>query len=270
MNVDPKTVRVLLVEDDPIDQTGVRRLFARITARKFELSAAVDLASAMALTEKDAGFDVILLDLGLPDSSGLDTVRRVVRALPTVPVVVLTGNDDADLAVDAVRLGAQDYLPKETADEAILYRILAHAIDRQSAMNDLRRRFAAWTTVTRALRALADGDELRKHRPDAFAELVTRYQGLLARTAHGPDASSHQQSALAELGRRLAECDGTAADVLEVHMAAIGRRVNAESHAGRSREDEQLLILEALGHLATAYRRSLHAARSSGSRELGG
>src|ERR1700676_5193784 len=76
------------------------------------------------------GVDIVLLDMGLPDGHGLDTVRRAHAAAPAVPVIVLTGLDDEALAAGAMKEGAQDYLIKGQIENRALPRALRHAIER--------------------------------------------------------------------------------------------------------------------------------------------
>jgi DNA-binding response OmpR family regulator len=82
---------------------------------------------------KTANYDVVVLDLSLPDGFGVDTVARLLAEAPTAPIVVLTGLDDDRSAVDAVRSGAQDYLVKGKFDGPMLARVLRYAIERTRA-----------------------------------------------------------------------------------------------------------------------------------------
>ena len=82
--------------------------------------------------------DIVLLDLSLPDSFGLETLARWQAAAPTLPVIVLTGSDDEALAVAAVREGAQDYLVKGRIDGALLLQAIRYAIERKLVQEDLR------------------------------------------------------------------------------------------------------------------------------------
>jgi PAS domain S-box-containing protein len=82
--------------------------------------------------------DVILLDVGLPDSQGFDTFARVHKAAPTVPIILLTGLDDEKMAIQAVNEGAQDYLIKQHANSSLLARAIRYAIVRKKTENALR------------------------------------------------------------------------------------------------------------------------------------
>src|SRR6266545_4336677 len=105
---------------------------------RFELTHVERLDEALAALG-DGGVDVVLLDLHLPDSQGLDTLAELKREQPGVPVVVLTGLDDEQLAVRAVQAGAQDYLPKGVVDGALLARLIRHAVERHQIGVELER-----------------------------------------------------------------------------------------------------------------------------------
>jgi sigma-B regulation protein RsbU (phosphoserine phosphatase) len=120
--------RILLIEDSNTDalliQTHLRKADSTFMVRR-----EVRLADGLAQVDRGEA-DVILLDLNLPDSSGLDTFRTLYRHALQVPIVVLSGQDDVDLAVDAVALGAQDYLPKGEVSRSSLSRSIRYAIER--------------------------------------------------------------------------------------------------------------------------------------------
>ena len=84
------------------------------------------------------GIDAILLDLGLPDSQGIDTFEKTYAVAPNVPILILTSNDDDSLALEAVRRGAQDYLIKGKTDSTLLHRAINYAVERKKAEEKLR------------------------------------------------------------------------------------------------------------------------------------
>ena len=110
-----RRLKVLLVEDNPGDADLVQEYLSQARQAVFEVECVPRLASAISLLERDQ-FDIILLDLGLPDSSGLETLSRILEAAPRTATVVLTGLDDELTGMEAVRLGAQDYLSKGHLD----------------------------------------------------------------------------------------------------------------------------------------------------------
>jgi len=122
-------VRVLVVEDNPADARLITEWLGTGKA-VFEIEQIDNLAAALSRIEAGRT-DVVLLDLGLPDSSGLATLHRVRRAAPQLPVVVLSGLDDQELAIQAVRAGAQDFLTKGLHTEELLRRSLRYAMERK-------------------------------------------------------------------------------------------------------------------------------------------
>lgn len=135
-----KALKVLLVEDTPDDVDLLRRNLARIPLARVEIETCQLLAEALKrLGEKNAKIDVILLDLGLPDSQGLDTFFKVHQQAPQIPIVVLSVRDDLQLGVQAVREGAQDYLVKGQVNNELLWRSLRYSVERMKIEGDLRR-----------------------------------------------------------------------------------------------------------------------------------
>src|ERR1700680_1992361 len=122
-------LQVLLVEDNAGDARLLREMFSKERPDSFELTHILRMSEAVAHLAK-GGVDIILLDMGLPDGHGLDTVRRAHAVAPGIPVIVLTGLDDEALAGEALKEGAQDYLMKGQIENRALPRALRHAIER--------------------------------------------------------------------------------------------------------------------------------------------
>jgi phosphoserine phosphatase RsbU/P len=163
----PSTIRVLLVEDNPGDARLLQDLLKEVDVPAFHLVWKESLAGAgEALAEQP--FDAILLDLSLPDGQGLESVARIQEAAPAVPVIVLTGLDDQEVALDAVRSGAQEYLIKGKVSGAYLARVVRYSIERKRLEEERRRLLArereareeAEAAVERARRATRQRDEV--------------------------------------------------------------------------------------------------------------
>jgi diguanylate cyclase (GGDEF)-like protein len=120
-----------LVEDNPGDARLVEILLSE-EGPEFEVSHAARLGEALEELDR-SGFDVVLLDLSLPDSSGFETVERVRMAVPQMPVVVLSGRDDEQIALRALQGGAEDYLVKGQGDGDLIARAIRYAIERKKA-----------------------------------------------------------------------------------------------------------------------------------------
>src|SRR5664279_2906661 len=130
-------VTVLIVEDNPGDVRLVREILKEADPDKVKVIWADRLAEAAErLAEEHV--DVILLDLSLPDATGLETFERMQMAAVNLPIVILTGNNDEALALQAVRDGAQDYLVKQNLDSHLLARVIRYAIERKRADVALR------------------------------------------------------------------------------------------------------------------------------------
>jgi diguanylate cyclase (GGDEF)-like protein/PAS domain S-box-containing protein len=123
--------QLLLIEDNAGDARLIREMFNEHGALDIELVRATTMSEAEAQLSQRT-FDILLLDLGLPDSQGLDAVRRAHAAAPRVPLVVLTGMDDESLAAQALQVGAQDYLIKGQIETRGLLRALRYAVERKT------------------------------------------------------------------------------------------------------------------------------------------
>lgn len=126
------SVRVLLVEDNPGDARLVEILLEEVGGIRFDLLQAPTLEKALDTLDEN-GFDVVLLDLSLPDSSGLETVERVRERASDVPIVVLSGQDDEETALRSLESGAEDYLVKGQGEGEIMARSIRYAIQRKRA-----------------------------------------------------------------------------------------------------------------------------------------
>jgi diguanylate cyclase (GGDEF)-like protein len=129
---------VLLIEDNPGDARLIREMLAQHSAGPFKLKSVDRLAKGLETLTSDPPA-VVLLDLSLPDSHGLDTFAKVYAHAPKIPIIVLTGNDDQALALSAVKTGAQDYLVKGKIDPELLLRAMQYSIERKRYQEELER-----------------------------------------------------------------------------------------------------------------------------------
>ncbi len=135
---------VLLIEDNPGDARLIEEELKDVQNLRIDLVHEDNLADGLqAVAERE--FDVALLDLSLPDSSGLDTVRRMRNAATRIPIVVLTGLEDERMALDTLKEGAQDYVVKGEYTGNLLARVMRYAMERHQAtreMEELRRKLS--------------------------------------------------------------------------------------------------------------------------------
>lgn len=218
MPMNDTSINVLLIEDDSGDTYLLQALLSSAEPVSFHLVCADRLATGLDhLSRND--FDIILLDLSLPDSRGLSTIDKVRLHTPNVPIVVLTGLDDEDTAMQAVQAGAQDYLSKDHLDHNMLTRSIRYAVERhrlQLALDQAR---------------LQEENSLKQ----AYDELETRVE---ARTAELKCANAHLQAEIAE--RKKAENEREA---LVAHLMAANRALEelTEKVQQSHRENEQLI-----------------------------
>jgi two-component system, cell cycle sensor histidine kinase and response regulator CckA len=131
--------RVLVIEDDPVYAAFARGTLGKADEPPEEILFARTLAEGLSTLAADPHISLILLDLGLPDSDGLDTLVAVRHHAPETAIIVLTGRDDHGLARRSVQQGAQDYIVKGSGSEKHLTRAVAYAIERMRGERTLRR-----------------------------------------------------------------------------------------------------------------------------------
>ena len=130
-------LKIMLIEDSAEDAQLVREMLDD-RGDNFVLKRSDRLSSGLRLLEEES-FDVVLLDLGLPDSAGINALTNIRTQAPTLPIIVLTGLSDETLAVKAISLGAQDYLVKGNFGADSLYRAIRYSIERQRLETDRER-----------------------------------------------------------------------------------------------------------------------------------
>jgi len=130
-------IQILLVEDSTTDANLLRQIFSRAEQQNWEMSHVDRLSHAIEVC-CDRPFDVVLLDLHLPDADGLETITEFRTAIPDVPIVVLTGTDDEELALQVMASGAQDYLVKDQITIQLLVRAIRYAIEREQILKRLK------------------------------------------------------------------------------------------------------------------------------------
>ncbi len=215
-------LRVLLVEDSPSDADLLQEHLVEVSFERFVVTHVTRLEDALTQLHA-AAFDVVLLDLTLPDSCGVETCSRLQSQAPDVPVVVLTGVSDQQLAVEAVRHGVQDYLIKGQTDARQIARAIRYAIERQQMEKDLRR-------SEERHRRLADELELRVQ--EQTADLRNALLSLEERTAQLRSLATQLTQAEERERRRLAQAMHDHLQQLlvaaKLHTLRLNRTASAE------------------------------------------
>jgi len=161
-------IRVLLVEDNPADARLVVEALSEANSAAagqpefaaFEVACADCLATGLERLAQ-AAWDVLLLDLSLPDSQGLATFARVFQPAPAVPILLLTGLEDETLAMQAIQAGAQDYLLKGQVTAPLLARAIRYAIERGRLIAELRTALREIKTLSGLLPICAGCKQIR-------------------------------------------------------------------------------------------------------------
>lgn len=130
-----KDYSLLIVEDNSADMLLLKEFLAKTSKSNYKLHGSSTLADTLKLCAHYE-FDAILLDLSLPDSAGIDTVRKVIAANPETPVIVLTELREEGIGLQAVRYGAQDFLAKRTLSPETLCHSLRYVIEKKKALDE--------------------------------------------------------------------------------------------------------------------------------------
>jgi DNA-binding response OmpR family regulator len=276
--MDNDTIHVLLVEDNPDDAELVRDALSGTSTTSYDVGHVQSLAEAMDKLEND-GADVILLDLALPDSEGLQTVTRMVEQAPGTPVIILTGYDDDAVSIKAVQMGAQDYLVKNKVDTDLISRSIRYALERHRLReeltrlreaekaereNDSYRRLADFmhTPVTAESMGMAP---LRNSAADSFERFIESYGKVLdkAEEMRIYKVEHDLSQPLKDIAEELAFLRASPRDVIDVHTETLKRRSKEMNQQRYSVyvDEGRLVVLELMGYLTALYRRYSLGAR---------
>ena len=182
-------LHILLVEDNPGDADLIKETLADSTLFHFRFTGVARMSEALVVLTRET-VDLILLDLNLPDSNGIATVREINEKALDIPIVVLTGTDDPQLGVEAIKAGAQDYLVKGKVTVGIFERVLRYALERHHTRILLRSSeqfFRATLDALSAHIAILDQDGLIIAVNRAWIDFAQQNNGNM--TSAGPGAN---------------------------------------------------------------------------------
>lgn len=263
----PGKLHILLIEDNPGDVRLVHEMLSEVPALTFVVTHADRLQRGIALLQEQS-FDVLLLDLSLPDSRAVDTLAHVLDLSVGLPVIIVATDDDESLAVRAVASGAQDYLIKGQFNAAMLSRAIRYAmerryllvrletIQREAELNSLEKLSQRGpVSVTAQMYGMMT---LREALPNMFEELVGHYEQVidLAVEQKFYKVTHPLSDKLRGIADQLGFLRAGPRDVVEIHGAALKRRIAASTYArGQVYIDEgRVLALELMGDLVSFYR----------------
>ena len=130
-----KTIKTLILEDNPEDMLILEKIIKGIKLRDIRFIAVAKLSEAVALLKNET-FDLVISDLTVPDSRGLETFHGLRAVAPRTPIILLTGMDDETMAIQAMREGAQDYLIKGEITSSLLLRAVSYSIERNALIQE--------------------------------------------------------------------------------------------------------------------------------------
>jgi len=132
-----RTMTILLIEDNPQDIRLIREMLKEIRSFNYDLVSAATLKDGCEQIQRN-NFDIILLDLNLPDSVGQQTFQKVINCCKEIPVILITGNEDQELSVKLIMEGAQDYITKQSLNPAPLEKSILYSIERQALLRNIK------------------------------------------------------------------------------------------------------------------------------------
>ena len=245
------SAQILLVEDDSGDARFLQLLLKKAPHLKYEVEWVQRLADALERLGQ-GGIQLTLLDLGLPDSQGMDTFDTLHERFPDIPVVVLSGLEDEETAVMAVARGAQDYLPKKRLAGWILIRSIQYALERHKLMQELRQALARVRTLSGLLPICANCKNVRDDK--GYWQRVEEYisERSEASFTHGlcPDCLKALHP---EIAHRL-ETDHIGLEEFEHHPAPASSTTGADSPTKEDRTgillvDDEAMVRDTLGEM---------------------
>lgn len=192
----PSPVEVLLVEDSPTDALIISEALVDIAEFDHNLTHAESLAAALARAQQ-MRFDVVFLDLGLPDGTGIDTFRRFHQVAPDTPVLVLTGQADISVGLVAIQEGAQDYLLKREIEATLLSRAIRYAMERNRALTALRASREELQRLSAYIEQIREEEKTRIARElhDDLGQLLTALKIDMTRFQEAIESRIDQKSA---------------------------------------------------------------------------
>ncbi len=254
---------VLLVEDNRAEaDLVVEYLQAEALAARVNRATTVAEARTWLC---DTEPDVVLLDLTLPDASGVDSVARLSAVAREVPIVILTGTDDESLALRCIEAGATDYLVKSELKPHALRRAIGYALSRRhegrvrelTRTVDQLRQLSSSEAEAPLTAMLAGVGSLRSRQPLLFDQFTNRYAELLeAYLKFLIFDHPKPQDAMEVLATDLGDRDAGPRDLLDVHMAALEEAARSETARQNHAQilEGRLLALEIMGLLVDYYR----------------
>lgn len=263
-------IQALLIEDSPTDAGLIVEGLEGSDVGAIDITHVETLKDAHGLLTKENGFNAILLDLGLPDSEGLDTLKRALEFTGDIPVIVLTGLYDDDIGREAVRLGADDFLTKGSTGvekSALITRSICFSLERhklrlETMANRARNHHDKQVTTLSAINAGEEEEPLAlsEREQKKFQGFLQRYGDILdhlmedGKEPTGYDMRNDLESLAVDMGA----LNAGPHDVVEVHSKMLKTMAkDLDAHGISALVDEgNVTSLGLMGMLVSYYRRT--------------
>ena len=265
-------IRALLVEDDLDDVLILKESLAEVSTVRFKLVNANCLSDGLKFA-KEQEFDVILLDLNLPDSYGLDTLISMHAHSPQLPIIVLTGLNSEEMAIQTVQAGAQDYLVKGQISPELLSRSIRYAIERQHMLGELEvsqqreqeaRDLASLKQLSQASQTSVTEQAfgvlgLQKSAPEFFNTLVQHFEQYLEMSVEQRilRVEFKVEGELFKMAEQLGSVKASPRDVIDIYLLALEtlKRDAKPQKVQVYNEEGRFLVLRLMGDLVSFYRK---------------
>jgi len=266
-----KDIKILLIEDNPDDVELLRELFLEANCSLSGFVHTSELSVALDLLKKES-FEIVLLDISLPDSSGSDTFFKLRDKIPNTPIIVITGNRNETMIENLLQNGAQDYLIKGLMDSNLLWRSVNYAIDRKKMLVQLeqihqrerqekeiaslkRISSSSQTEITAQFLGITS---LKMYAPDIYNSMSLRYSELLDRAIENRiyKVENNISDGLRSLSEELGFLKTGPRDVIEIHTGVMEKKCRGAAHlkAQAYIEEGRIMLLELMGDIITFYR----------------
>jgi FixJ family two-component response regulator len=264
-----RKLHILLVEDDADDYVITRDLLSEIEDIVFELDWVSSYDAALEEIKRDH-HDVYLLDYRLGAHNGLDLLKQAIANGCKAPMILLTGQGDREVDIEAMNAGADEYLVKGRIDSLHLERSIRYAFERRRLLMEIERRereleVRSLEQISHPAGPAVLSQEtistlpLREAMPETFEELVHRYGNLLDTVLEQDVSEEYNISEeLSGIGTQLGALNVEAADVVAIHTEAFKRRLRDDrsQRAQAYMRESRLMVIELMGKLVSFYRDS--------------
>jgi len=260
-------LKVLLIEDNPADARLFLKMLSEDSASRFDITVKETLKDGLVVLH-DEMFDAVFIDLNLPDCMGLGTLHAVLECQETMPVIALTGINDDELGSQAIKDGAQDYLPKDDLTPSGLIRSLRYSVERKKLVLQLYQKaqkaqqeieeLGKITQLVQAPSANHNDSSLISFSSVRVQQLVTQYGRILNKAVSEQIHKTENRHTvlLKELIGQLGSLKARPKDIIKIHLLAIDEVSRSDYEFSESAyfEEGRMLLLESIGELASFYR----------------